>query len=73
MDQVLLTTILFMILIFLIIAWELILKLIGMWDAARRGQSGWFILMGIVNSFGIIPLIYLGFFRKPIKRNKENC
>lgn len=38
---------------------DLILKLIALWKAAKRNQKTWFVSLGIVNSFGIFPLVYL--------------
>jgi hypothetical protein len=35
------------------------LKAWAAWHAARRSQLVWFILLFIVNSAGILPLIYL--------------
>jgi hypothetical protein len=45
----------------LIIAIVLVLKGYSLWYAARRGEKGWFIALLIVNTFGILELIYLYF------------
>ena len=46
---------------FIVIAiiWELIWKMIALWRAARNDQKGWFIAIGILNTLGILPIIYL--------------
>jgi len=43
---------------------DLILKGISLWRAARYNQKGWFIALLVVNSVGILPVIYLLFFEK---------
>lgn len=39
--------------------WELVWKGIALWKAAHNDQSGWFVALLIVNSVGILPIIYL--------------
>ncbi|MBZ9651093.1 DUF5652 family protein [Psychroflexus montanilacus] len=45
---------------------DAILKLITLWQSARRKQIAWFIFLALVNSLGILPLIYL-----IVHRNKD--
>jgi hypothetical protein len=45
--------------IIILVTWDLIWKLIAMWKAARNNQLGWFICIALVNSAGILPIIYL--------------
>jgi len=52
-----------------LIIWELIWKLIGLWKAAKNNQIIWFILIGILNTFGIFPILYILLFQK--KRRKK--
>jgi len=47
-----------------VMIWDLIIRGIALWKAARSGQNYWFIALMIVNSLGILPLIYLIFFQK---------
>lgn len=42
-----------------LMVWGLIWKGIGMWHAARNGEKPWFILFLIVNTAGILEIIYL--------------
>jgi len=44
--------------------WELIWKGVGMWKAGRNNQLPWFIAILIVNSVGILPILYIAFFQK---------
>jgi hypothetical protein len=39
--------------------WELAWKGIALWRAARNNQVGWFIALLVINSVGILPIIYL--------------
>jgi len=45
--------------ILLLIVWTLLLKGLALWHAARRSQPWWFGILLIVNTFGILELIYL--------------
>ena len=47
-----------------LIIWEAVWKGIGMWKAARNGQLRWFIAILIINSIGILPIVYLYFFQE---------
>jgi len=47
-----------------IVVWSIIWKGIGLWTSARKKQTGWFIAMLILNTAGILPIIYLIFFKK---------
>lgn len=49
----------FMPIIFLLILWDGIWKMLGMWRAAQNKQLGWFIFIAILNTAGILPIIYL--------------
>lgn len=43
-----------------IVIWDLVLRGYGMWRAAEHHDRNWFIALMLVNSAGILPLIYLG-------------
>ena len=53
-----------------IMIWELIWKGIGLWKSGRNNQIIWFIFILIVNSFGILPIIYILSFQKKKRKNK---
>lgn len=44
--------------------WEAVWKLIALWKCGRNNQLVWFIVIGILNTVGILPIIYLLFFQK---------
>lgn len=54
--------------------WELIWKGFGLWKAGRNNQPVWFVLILILNTAGILPIIYLFCCRKksplPISHDK---
>lgn len=51
----------------LLTTWDLIWKGISLWKAARHSQRNWFVALLIINSLGILPIIYLKFFQKKKK------
>ncbi len=50
----------------LIILWSIIIKGCALWHAARGGQVAWFVALLVVNTLGILEIIYLIWFR-PMK------
>lgn len=47
--------------------WELVWKGLALWRAARRNENGWFIAILVLNTLGILPIIYL--LIKPEQKN----
>ena len=43
----------------ILIIWETVWKLIAMWKAGRNNHLTWFIIIAIINTVGILPIIYL--------------
>jgi hypothetical protein len=54
----------FLALILVLALWELIWKGIALWKAAKSEQKYWFIAMLIINSVGILPILYIFVFQK---------
>jgi methionyl-tRNA synthetase len=48
---------------------EIIFKAVGLWKTGRNNQPGWFIAIFVLNTAGILPLVYLLFFQ----RNKNKA
>lgn len=48
----------------ILIAWEIIWKGIALWKAGRNNQRRWFVAIFILNTAGILPIIYLKFFQR---------
>lgn len=54
----------YMSLIFILVLWELVWKGIALWKAARESQKYWFIAILILNTVGILPILYIFLFKK---------
>ena len=48
----------------ILIVWALIWKGLALWYSARNRQKIWFVVVLILNTMGILPIIYLLFFRR---------
>jgi len=57
-------------LLIIIAIWDIIWKGIGMWKSARSRQLAWFVIMFILNTVGILPIIYLLYFQKSSRKHK---
>lgn len=51
-----------------LLVWSLVWKGIGLWKSARHEQKGWFIALLILNTAGVLPILYLAFFQKKGKK-----
>lgn len=54
----------------LIVIWSIAWKAIATWHAARNNQLGWFIALFIINTVGVLEILYLAFFAKRKLKNK---
>jgi hypothetical protein len=45
-----------------IIIWSAVWKLIALWKSARKGHVAWFIILAIVNTVGILEILYFYIF-----------
>ncbi|OGC69571.1 hypothetical protein A2415_03280 [candidate division WWE3 bacterium RIFOXYC1_FULL_39_7] len=52
-----------------LILFDLVVRGIALWKSAQRNEKWWFIALLVVNSVGILPLIYLVLLRLQV-RNK---
>ena len=50
--------------LYLLIAWSIIWKGIALWHSARNKQLVWYIVLLIINTVGILEIVYLIFFKK---------
>ena len=61
-------------LIAIILIWSLVWKLLALWKSARNKHLAWFIVMAVINTVGILPILYIFVFSKlkykPIKATK---
>lgn len=52
------------VILFLIMVWSLLWKGLALWRAAESRQRNWFIAILILNTIGILELVYLFKFAK---------
>ena len=50
--------------VLVIVLWTIVWKGLALWHAARRGQYWWFAILLVVNTLGILEIIYLFFVAK---------
>jgi methionyl-tRNA synthetase len=49
----------------ILVIWSLIWKGVALWKAARNSHTAWYVIMLIVNTAGILEIIYIfGFSKK---------
>ena len=62
-------------LIAIILIWSLVWKLLALWKSARKTHLIWFIILGVVNTVGILEILYIFVFSKfkskPVKPAKK--
>ena len=55
------------------IAWSFVWKLLALWKSARKGSVVWFIVLALVNTLGILEILYIFVFsemgKKPQKKS----
>jgi len=47
-----------------LVVWSIAVKGLALWYSARASQKAWFVALLIVNTVGILELVYIAFFRK---------
>jgi methionyl-tRNA synthetase len=45
-----------------LVAWTLAWKGVALWRAARAGQSAWFIALLLINTLGLLEIVFLHFY-----------
>lgn len=53
----------------IMILWSLAWKGVALWKAARNNEKYWYIAMLVINTVGILEIIYIFFFAKKEKKN----
>ncbi len=56
-----------------LVVWSVPWKGFALWKSARRGESIWFIILLLVNTAGILEILYLFFFsnKRRVNFNQE--
>ena len=47
-----------------ILVWTVIWKAVAAWKAARNNHLVWFVVFFVVNTFGVLPIVYLFIFQR---------
>jgi hypothetical protein len=42
-----------------LVIWSIAIKAVALWKAARNGDKAWFLILLLVNTLGILELIYI--------------
>lgn len=58
-------------LLMIIIIWSVIWKAIALWKSARNNHLVWFIILLLVNTIGILEILYIYIFSKPRKKKPK--
>ncbi len=45
-----------------ILIWSIVWKLLALWKSAKKNHVAWFIVIALVNSVGILPILYIYIF-----------
>jgi methionyl-tRNA synthetase len=45
--------------IIIIALWSLFWKGLALWHSARRGEAAWFVVLLVINTIGILEIVYL--------------
>ena len=47
-----------------ILIWSYAWKLLALWKSARKGSAIWFIILALINTVGILEILYIFVFSK---------
>lgn len=56
--------------IIIIAIWDSVWKIIALWKSARNNHLSWFICIALINTMGILPIVYILMNRKKVNDNK---
>jgi len=59
--------------ILVIVFWELIWKALSLWKSARKNDKVWFVALLVLNTLGILEILYIFVFskREPVKKAQD--
>lgn len=58
-------------LLVIVVLWTLVWKGMALWKAAREGSKVWFVVLLLVNTVGLLDILYLYVFSKKSSRPVE--
>lgn len=54
-----------------LLVWSIVWKGLALWRAAQRQEVGWFVAILILNTLGILEILYLYFFSKAAPKHPD--
>jgi hypothetical protein len=51
-------------LMIIIFIWSFVWKLLALWKSARKGSVVWFIVLALINTLGLLEILYIFVFSK---------
>ena len=58
-------------LLVVIFLWSFVWKLLALWKSARKNHLAWFIVLGILNTVGILEILYIYVFSETGSKNQK--
>lgn len=55
----------------IICLWDLVWRGLALWHSAKNKQKGWFIAVLLLNTLGLLPIIYLLWFKPKEKKERS--
>ena len=52
-----------LLLLFIVMAWSMVWQGLALWFSAKNQQKGWFVVLFLLNTLGVLPIIYLLWFK----------
>ncbi len=59
------------VLIVLIITWIVLWKGLALWKSARKNQEVWFIVLLVINTLGLLEILYLFVFSEMGRKDRK--
>ncbi|MCX6750740.1 MAG: DUF5652 family protein [Candidatus Pacearchaeota archaeon] len=57
-------------LLVVILIWSIVWKLLALWKSAKKNHVVWFIVLALVNTVGILEILYIYVFSEMTMKNK---
>ncbi len=55
----------------IIFVWIVVWKLLALWKSARNNQIVWFLIIAVINTIGILEILYIYVFSKMGRKEKK--
>lgn len=58
-------------LLVVIFIWSSVWKFLALWKSARKEQVGWFVVFALINTIGILEILYIYIFSEKPEKTQE--